>query len=62
MSINDSLTVYCADKIINADRIINRGIISNCIKGGYYLYVYNGKEVIIINSATYEIISVKISP
>lgn len=59
MSENDSLTAYCADKIINADRIINQGKISSCIKGGYYLYVYKGKEVIIINSATYEIISAK---
>jgi len=59
MGENDSLTAYCADKIINADRILNQGKISGCLKGGYYLYVYKGKEVIIINSATFEIISAK---
>lgn len=59
ISNNDSLTAYCADMINNADRIMNQGEISSCNKGGYYLYVYKGKEVIIINSATYEVISAK---
>ena len=56
---NDSITSYCSDKIINADRIINKGRISGCAKGGEYLYVYKENELIMINSMTYEIIAAK---
>lgn len=54
-----SIRAYCSDIIMNADRILNKGRISGCIKGGNYLFVYKGKELFIINSATYEIISAK---
>ena len=59
MTENDSLIAYCTDKIINADSVVNKGKISSCIKGGDYLFVYKGNELIVINSATYEILSVK---
>jgi len=55
----DSIIDYCSDKIMNADKIVNEGTISSCIKGGDYLFVYKGNEIFIINSATYEIISAK---
>lgn len=48
----DSLIDYCTDKIMNADRIVNEGRISGCLKGGNYLFVYKGKELFVINSAT----------
>lgn len=54
----DSIIDYCADKILNADKIINEGKITKCIKGGNYLFVYKGNEIFVINSSTYEIISV----
>ena len=55
----DNLIDYCSGKIINADRIINEGRITGCLKGGEYLFVYKGNELFIINSVTYEIISAK---
>jgi hypothetical protein len=55
----DSLIDYCEDKIINADKIVNKGKISSCSNGGNYLFVYKDNELFIINSATYEIISAK---
>ena len=54
-----NLVAYCLDKIKNADRIDNKGKISGCTKGGDYIFVYKGAELIIVNSATYEIISVE---
>lgn len=57
---DDNIIGYCIDKIMNADRIVNKGRISGCGNGGDYLYVYKDKELIIINSATYEIISIEI--
>lgn len=59
LSENDSLVAYCTDEIMNADRVVNKGKISSCTKGGYYLFVYRGDEFIVINSVTYEIISAK---
>lgn len=56
---DDSLTAYCSDRIMNADKIVSNGKISGCFKGGSYLLVYKGNELIIVNSATYEIISAK---
>lgn len=57
---DESLTEYCANAIIDADKIINEGRISSCLKGGEYLFVYKGDMQIVLNSVTYEIISVKI--
>ncbi|MCL2675609.1 MAG: hypothetical protein FWE84_03345 [Firmicutes bacterium] len=54
---NDNLIAYCADKIMNADRIVNKGGISSCIKGGEYICVYKENELIMFNSVTYEIIA-----
>ena len=59
MAENESISAYCADKIISADRIINKGQISGCTKGGHYLFIYKDGELITVNSATYEILSVK---
>ena len=56
---NGSVTAYCSEKILNADKIVNGGRISGCTKGGNYLFIYKDKELFIINSATYEIISAK---
>lgn len=56
---NDSIAAYCKDKVLNADRIVNKGKISSCMQGGHYLDVYKGEELYVINSATYEIIMVK---
>jgi len=56
---NDSLIDYCSDKIMNADRIVNKGSISGCTNGGEYLFVYKENESITVNSVTYEIIAVK---
>jgi hypothetical protein len=63
MSENESLIAYCTEMIRSADSIDNRGRISGCTKGGEYLFAYKGNEFCIINSVTYEIISVeKINP
>lgn len=56
---NDDLIAYCADKIKNADDIIDKGQITDCLKGGTYLFIYKDNEVFVVNSATYEIISAK---
>lgn len=56
---DDSLIDYCTNLIMNADSVVNEGSISGCINGGDYLFVYKGEELIIVNSATYEIIAAK---
>ena len=56
---HDSLVAYCLDQIMNADSMVNKGRISGCRKGGDYIVVYKGTELIMVNSATYEIISVE---
>lgn len=41
--------------IQNCDKIVDGGLISFCPKRGHYLFVYCGKVIINVNSATYEI-------
>lgn len=55
---SDSLIARCADMVMNADRIVNNGRISSS-PGGDYLFVYKNKDLAVINSATYEIISLE---
>ena len=55
----ESLSDYCAGRIKNADRIVNEGKITGCLKGGEYLFVYKEDELFTVNSATYELISAK---
>lgn len=56
---NDNFINYCANIIINSDRITNEGRISSCLKGGEYLFVYKNDVIITVNSATYELLSAK---
>lgn len=56
---NEDLIAFCKDKILSADRVENRGAITGNQEGGQYIYVYKDNYLIIINSATFEIISAK---
>ncbi len=54
-----SVIDYCKDNIINADKIVDGGLIISCRENGSYLYVYKDNLTITVNSATYEILSAK---
>lgn len=47
-----------ADIILNAENIEDKGRITSCVKGGRYIFVYGENVTVVLNSVTYEIISV----
>lgn len=52
---------FCIKKITTADKIVDGGKISSCTKNGHYLFCNSTNATLTINSATMEIISLKIT-
>ncbi len=58
LSENEDIFEYCIGIIKTADKIMDKGTISGCLKGGHYYFCYSGDLTLAINSKTYEILSV----
>lgn len=57
----DDIFSICEDIIRCADRIADGGTISNCLKGGHYLFFYSDDTTLTVNSVTYEILSLSVN-
>lgn len=50
---------FCRLTILRAQKFAEKGLIGSCVNGGHYVFIESENLVIIINSATYEILDVK---
>ncbi|MDE6690719.1 MAG: hypothetical protein K2K04_01995 [Clostridia bacterium] len=57
LSQDEDFFEVCIGLIESAEKIADRGIITNCLKRGHYLFVFSGNTTLVINSETYEILS-----
>lgn len=57
LSADEDFFDYCINIVEYADKIVDAGTITGCLKGGHYLFCYSDDAVITFNSKTYEIIS-----
>ena len=54
-----SVTDFCKVKLLNAQSFSDNGSITGCPHDGRYLLVYTSQELIMLNSVTFEILSVR---
>ena len=54
----EDLLGFCREKIEHADKISDEGDICGDTKGGHYILIYSGDTMLMVNSSSFEILSV----